>query len=398
MSVDFEPDGAWLRQEWVERARDDIFAGAVSSDHPVVLIVGGQPGAGKTAGVVSAQQMYPDERFVPIIGDDYRSYHPQYEDLVDHDPIRMPNVTQTVSGPFVAMALDHAIDQGISVSLEGTFRDPQMVTATAARFKAAGFAVHAVVLAVPPAQSLLSTVDRYVGAIENGYPARWTPVTAHDAALAGIPTTVQELGAHHAVDRVTVVHRDGTIVADLDEPASKHRARQAAGAVATEQHRALTPDQAQTWSQRHTQLTDRFHAVPALRQIHHTDQVQATMAQLDNMRAQLLDTPAVSQVAYDRPGGHPETARDRQPGEDLDAAPTTRERSAPYDRTNESDLDAPGVTDDAREARQQSAAGFSRSTDDMLARHARGASDTSHAQPAKATLGRVAGTEHDLGR
>ncbi len=398
MSADFEPDEAWLRQEWVERARDDIFAGAASSNHPVVLIVGGQPGAGKTAGMISAQQMHSEQRFVAITGDVYRSYHPQYEDLVDDDPIRMPNVTQTVSGPFVAMALDHAMQQGISVSLEGTFRDPRMVTATAARFKAAGYTVHAVVLAVPPAQSLLSTVDRYVGAIENGYPARWTPVSAHDAALAGIPVTVQELGAHRAVDRVTVAHRDGTIAVDLHEPASKHRATQAAGAVAAEQHRPLRPDQAQSWSQRHAQLTDRLVAVPALRQIRDTDQVQATMAQLENMRAGLLETPAVPGRAYDRPAAGPATDRDRHHGHDVNVAPTARERRPPYDRTNEADMNAPGVTDEAREARRQSAAGFSRSTDDMLARRARDTTGTDRVAPAKATISHVAGTEHDLGK
>ncbi|XAS78313.1 hypothetical protein V3G39_17945 (plasmid) [Dermatophilaceae bacterium Sec6.4] len=140
------------------------------------------------------------------------------------------------------------------------------------------------------------------------------------------------------------------------------------------------------------------------RAAHAAQTATAQRAEADELRAtasELLDTeqaPDQHTAEQHSAGGHAEAEHDLHEAEQVDDDAGTAQETAPYDRTNESDMNAPGVTDEAREARQQSAAGFSRSTNDMLARHAHGKSSTSHGKPAKATIGHHAGTEHDLGR
>lgn len=40
---------AWLRRVFEEEARDDLFAGHAPQEQPVLVLLGGQPAAGKTA-------------------------------------------------------------------------------------------------------------------------------------------------------------------------------------------------------------------------------------------------------------------------------------------------------------------------------------------------------------
>ncbi|TWE11472.1 zeta toxin family protein [Rudaeicoccus suwonensis] len=301
MSELFHPDPQWLRDRWERRVRDRIFDGARSSPSPVVVLVGGQPGAGKTAAAARSAQLHPTERLTVLEGDDYRQFHPDYKRLVRLDPLRMPAVTQEVSGPMVAAAVNHAQREKISVTIEGTFRDSELVTATAGEFHQAGFYVHAVVVAVQPVQSLISTVDRYVSAIENDRDGRWTPVAAHDAALSGMPRTVRALGESQDVDQVTVMRRDGSVVLDLHRPASVERGRNAAHAVLEEHRRPLASVERGIWLQLYDQLDRTFRDMAVLREIRHDDQVERSWRQLERARSYILATTGNSSSTH-RPG------------------------------------------------------------------------------------------------
>ncbi|RNI20743.1 zeta toxin family protein [Flexivirga caeni] len=300
MSSPFYPDQQWLHDRWTRTVRDRVFEGATASSAPVVVLLGGQPGAGKTAAAGRASQLHPGQQPIVLEGDDYRRFHPDYKQLVRDDPLRMPEVTQSVSGPMVAAAVDHAQRERISVVLEGTFRDPAMVTDTAAEFHRAGFAVDAVVVAVPPVQSLISTVDRYVSSVENDQDGRWTPVAAHDAALAGMPATVQALGESEYVDQVTIMARDGSILQDLTGPATVERGRAAGRAVIDEQRRPLTSPERSAWLQLHDRLEQSFRDVPALHRIRNEPEVRRSWEQLDQARAYVIAT--TGSTATDRPG------------------------------------------------------------------------------------------------
>jgi hypothetical protein len=68
-----------LERIWRERVCPRVFGGHQPDlDRPVLLALGGQTGAGKTAGMHHVLDLYAGRDVVPIIGDDLRIDHPRY--------------------------------------------------------------------------------------------------------------------------------------------------------------------------------------------------------------------------------------------------------------------------------------------------------------------------------
>ena len=197
------PTAEWLDDIYAREVRPAVFDRSVTTDHPTLVMVGGQPAAGKSrAGEWATAQHDP---MAEVTGDDLRYLHPDFRRLKRDDPMAMPNVTQAVSGPLVRRCLDEAVERRYSLLLEGVFRDPAVTVATIERFHAAGFTVHAVAVAVPPQLSRASAINRFLTQ------GRWTPPSAHDSAVQSLPGTVQQVATHRDVARFTVVDRSGVL-------------------------------------------------------------------------------------------------------------------------------------------------------------------------------------------
>ncbi len=220
--TDWTPDAAWLNDRFDRRLRPRLFADRGAEAQPVVVFLGAQPGAGKTRAGSLARELH-SRPLVVINGDNFRSLHPDFKRLQTDHPQRMPVVTQAVSGPMVERSIEYARTNRISVLVEGTFRDPALVTQTAEAFHASGFDVHVVVLAVPPQVSRAATFGRFtetLGTDQN----RWTPPEAHENALRGLPTTADALARSPIVGRLTAVTRDGHVLVDSTAPGRERAA------------------------------------------------------------------------------------------------------------------------------------------------------------------------------
>jgi UDP-N-acetylglucosamine kinase len=207
-------DDAELAQRFVDRVEPAMFRRARTDPQPVTVLLGGQPGAGKTAGVALVRAQYPGRRLVAVVGDDLRRFHPSYDALATDDPLRMPEVTAAASGRWIQMCIDHANKAGHSVVIEGTWRSENVVITGAELAKHHGRQTHAVVLGVPADVTRLSTLGRYYDALLNDRKARWTPPGAHDQVVEALPRTVERVAGSQAVDRFTVVDREGEVLFD----------------------------------------------------------------------------------------------------------------------------------------------------------------------------------------
>jgi hypothetical protein len=213
-------------------------------------LLGGQPAAGKTHAQEAVIAANPDAGLVPVTGDDLREYHPDYAHLAEFAPLEMPGATAPVSGGLIRLALDHALAYRYSVLLEGTFRDPSMVTATAARFADAGYRVQVLAVGTPAPVSRLSAERRSLG--DGGQFGRWTPPEAHEVALAGSPGVVTALEAMPVVSRVQVYSRDRLLYDNVRSDDGTWRALPRTGQVLqAEQTRPLTPADAEAWLARY---------------------------------------------------------------------------------------------------------------------------------------------------
>jgi UDP-N-acetylglucosamine kinase len=241
----------WLRRVFDLAAREAIFPQSGSARRaapakpPRLVLLGGQPAAGKTSAQKAILAQYPD--LTPLSGDSLRGYHPAYEQLVTNDPLGMPNATNAVSGGLVRLALGHALDCRYSVLLEGVFRDAGTVVGTAERFAAAGYSVEVVGVATPAPVSRLSAEQRYLGA-PAPWAARWTPPSAHESALTRSPAVVAALETSPAVARVQLFTRTRPIYDNRRTPDGAWRRQCMAGTLMHhEQTRDFAPGEAASW-------------------------------------------------------------------------------------------------------------------------------------------------------
>lgn len=182
---------------------------------PHLYLIGGQPGAGKSAAMETIQRHAVERgrsRPIAIVGDDLRIFHPAYGHLLEHMPILMPEATAQASGHWVRACIAYAREHRISTAVEGTFRTPEVPLNEADCFYAAGYFTCLHALAVPSAVSRLATVDRFFREIAEGRTSRWTPVTAHDLGYDGTRTTVGLAQGRISVSSLTVMNRSGDIL------------------------------------------------------------------------------------------------------------------------------------------------------------------------------------------
>ncbi|MHA3723778.1 zeta toxin family protein [Leucobacter sp. HY1910] len=206
MSAAFEPLEARQLDEIYRRAVSPMLFDGRAHEHeqPELLIVGGQPGAGKTT--IIRDRLNLPHGTVPIIGDELRRFHPRYDELLQAGPCEMPRHTDQALGAWVSRALDEALRRRAHVALEVTLRT-EAVLITAHEYAEHGYAVRLNALAVPRARSLVSLATRYLQQhTEHGH-GHLTRLEKHDAAYDEMPATVHALRAAGVLDQVILSTR-----------------------------------------------------------------------------------------------------------------------------------------------------------------------------------------------
>lgn len=214
---------------------------------PRFVSVGGQPGAGKGRVVDDVHDTLPGS--VVVDADALRRFHPDYQRLMQDDPLRMPEATAAASGAWVGMTNEYLRSENVSAVVETTLRQSGMLRGEFEAFKAAGYETELRVVAVPLEVSRAATVSRYVEQVKEFGAGRWTAGASHDEAAANVRGTVRELVASGVVDRVVVQGRDGRVFHEADTSEGGAGAGEAAvGAVDRARDvRSLGPEQARMW-------------------------------------------------------------------------------------------------------------------------------------------------------
>jgi UDP-N-acetylglucosamine kinase len=193
--------------------RPTLFDGSPGGEAaPTLVLLGGQPGSGKSR--ASARLLTEHEGMVALSGDDLRIFHPHYRELVSAQPEQAGEGFAEVTRPWVREALQDALAGRHSFLLEGTFGNPNVTLATAARFAEAEFRVRIVAIASPRVLSVVTAASRYLRNRKINTPARFTRLSAHDRGYEGTARLVDLLDAAVPVEQVTIVSRNGTHLFD----------------------------------------------------------------------------------------------------------------------------------------------------------------------------------------
>jgi hypothetical protein len=178
--------------------------------HPRLLVVGAQPGAGKSAEIGRASAKLAGA--VVINGDEYRPFHPQYEDFIKSDLATAAERTSDAVGYWVAAALEQARNRKCHVIMETTLRQPGLLSTTLGSFVAAGYAVDLRVVVVHPNLSRLGIYKRYLAAASvPGVAPRYSRRHYHEDALNNQSVTINALQS--LLSSVILVNREGREIA-----------------------------------------------------------------------------------------------------------------------------------------------------------------------------------------
>lgn len=230
--------------------REFVFDGYPSGlEDPTLLLLGGQPGAGKSTAIAAISRERVGE-LVPVSGDDLRPFHDDFELLARDHPWLMSEATAQASGAWVRRCIDHAFDHRHSLLLEGVFRDPLTVAQTIDRFAAAGYRVEVMGMATPYRDSLLATLGRFLHPDEEAAP-RWTPAIVHDSSYRMVPSTLQAAEDTAGTQRLHVTNRAGEDLHTNTRGPDKKWADPAPGvavaAAKTERETPPSPGVARAW-------------------------------------------------------------------------------------------------------------------------------------------------------
>ena len=217
------------------------------SSPPLVVIVAGQTGAGKSTLSPWILDAFRANGRTPahLIADVYKAYHPLYRQLLDTDPELASPATSYDARRWLAMAAREAARRRVDVFLESACREPRDFTELAQVFRDPGYRIEVLLLAVPAPMSRLGLLMRYYKRQPQAQPSilpiRLTPVAIHDASYTGLLDVALHLDQTGLADQVLVVRR-GNLAAfsqqeGQHEPDSKPRI---AEALSLERTRQLT--------------------------------------------------------------------------------------------------------------------------------------------------------------
>ncbi|MBT2469363.1 zeta toxin family protein [Streptomyces sp. ISL-66] len=179
--------------------------GAVAQAQPVVVVVAGPPGSGKstTAEVIHAV-LNRRGGAVRIGSDLYKRAHRDYEELLQTDVRTAGAGVRTDVRQWQAEVEAYARSARLDVVLELALADPAEARATSALYRLAGYRLELVVLAVAEALTQLSVLDRFFDEEGGGRYVSWEN---QDGCTAGLPGTLAVVEAERLFDRVAVARR-----------------------------------------------------------------------------------------------------------------------------------------------------------------------------------------------
>jgi len=214
----------------------------IARERPTVLFIGGQTASGKTTcrQVVARDLGLADA--VSMDGDDLLDDHPRYRDTARADDRTAASLVGPHTSTWWTMAVEHMRAHDVDVVISAPLGHAPWALDRFRDFHAAGYRVEVALLAVPPAQSLLSLLDRWHRDRQpdrHGF-GRWVTPETHDRFLTGILDTADAATASGAVDALHVVRRGRGVVHSAAPGAGPRTVR---ALIEADRNRPWSPDE-----------------------------------------------------------------------------------------------------------------------------------------------------------
>lgn len=241
--------------------------GPPAQERPLLVIIGGQTGAGKTAATTMVKRVLGAAGgFVDIDMDLYNSRHPAFGRWQAADPVQASKLVRPDGERWWVKAQDHAIDNRMHVVLQSAMRYPSEFEDVARRFRDGGYRVEVALVAVPESVSRLGILQRYWQEVLDSGQGRRVDPTVHDETYRGVIRGAAAVDAGGLVDAACGLRRDGTgvYVNQVDTTGVWQRPPGLAPAIDTERSRPFDPHEnvwfAQSVSTLYARLPPEWHS------------------------------------------------------------------------------------------------------------------------------------------
>jgi UDP-N-acetylglucosamine kinase len=158
MNTNFDISEEEVRKIFTEILLPETIEGIVPNSRKEAVILGGQPGSGKSA--LARILLQKNSNMVFINGDDIRAYHPKYFAYLKENDIEAADKTQKVCNFWIEQLVIECIKKELDFIVEGTLRTSSGPLDTAKKAHENGYAVSMALVATTKEESLATLAIR----------------------------------------------------------------------------------------------------------------------------------------------------------------------------------------------------------------------------------------------
>ena len=239
--------------------------GKQSLSFPRLILIGGQPGAGKSR-IAQRARIELKAIGAPVMADidDIRPLHPNIVDIFQNDPFKMSAITNMDAWGWTSHLLLDTRHARNNVVYQATIRHAKRIEDLIKEFQKEGFAVDMYAVAVHRRTSTLGIFKRFENdiaqmAINPSVIPRWVPIPFHNQVYDVFPSSVDYLAENARIERVGIFERDGTELYFSDRDLIHHGAGEA---IIRERAREWSPDERAYFGKSWQELIERIEARP----------------------------------------------------------------------------------------------------------------------------------------
>ncbi|WP_327419611.1 zeta toxin family protein [Streptomyces sp. NBC_01233] len=181
---------------------------AVPQDQPVVIVVAGPAGSGKSRLCDLLLAVLARRGGAVLIGRDlYKKAHPQYDALMREDDLTAGVRVRPDVLRWQAEVEAHVRRERFDAVLEAPIADLAQAIATTQIWRTAGYRVEVVALATSEAEAQLSALDRYLTQVDEQGVGRSVSWGNLEQCTRNLPLFLEAVEAERLADQVMVVRR-----------------------------------------------------------------------------------------------------------------------------------------------------------------------------------------------